>query len=365
MNNKLIILILILSIPIINITIYEIQPKTINTRINKTSDFNLNLSQYTNLTGNRIIIDDRWDSVWPYNSYNYLGDPDNKTWSELALEEDWCSGSGTYADPYIIEAIFIDNQKLGTCLSIFHSNVFFVIRNCYFHDAGSSDQNSGISLHHVHNGKVESNIFTYNHHSLWIWRSFNTTITGNTMINDHTTSGYGKSIRMEESDNNTISKNRSINHYDGINIWDSKFNIITENFIENNLFGHFPDTGLYLINTNHCIITFNTFAGDYANFENPYGESIINEQNCVGNTIVNNFNENYSTGINIKNFINNLKLSNPDSWFTLSESNYNYVYGNRLYIPQEPTIIGYNLYVLISILGIVTLIHIIILKHRE
>lgn len=340
------------------------------------SETNLRFSNFMNLTGERILIDDRWDVRWPYDSYDYLGDPNNKTWAETAATEDWCTGSGTWDDPYIIENIYIDSQSAGSGITIWHSNVSFIIRNSYIHNSGSGDYDTGISLIHVDNGIIEKNNFTYNHHSLWLWESINNTISDNVMINDHSTSGFGKLIKMNRSYNNTISHNNSTNHYDGINLWDSNYNNISYNIINNTLFGHYPDTGLYLVNSNYSIITYNGFAGDYATFPNPYDDSIISQEGCVGNILENNFAENITTNstMSINSFQGNLKISASDTWFTLSTSNYNYVFGNYLYSPidnpkeiiENPfNIPGYNVFVILGLIGMVLTIHIVKRQIKE
>ena len=85
-----------------------------------------------------------------------------------------------------------------------------------------------------------------------------------------------------------IEDNIIINHYGGIGVWFSLNNRINRNFVDNTLFGHYPTGGIYLSNSNYCYITFNTLAGDYADYPNPYSDSIIDEENCVGNTIYGN-----------------------------------------------------------------------------
>lgn len=325
--------------------------------------FNLNTSSYVNLTGRRICIDDGWDDVWPYNSYNYLETSDNMTWAELEASEDWCSGSGTIVDPYVIENIYLDCQNMGAGISIFLSSVPFIIRNSYIVNSGIGESKTGITLVHVRNGQITNNTFMYDYDAIWLQWSLNNLISNNTMIHNTTTYGIitaGKVIKVVSSNNNTISKNRSLDYYDGICVWESNYNLITENFIETNKFGHYPDTGLYLVDSNHSTVTYNMFAGDYAKYPNPYGESIINEQNCVGNTISNNFNT-QMTGLSITSNLlqeSNIDPCNSGSWFTLSNSNYNYIYGNRLYPGESPnpTIAGYNICFFVGFLAIIVVI---------
>ena len=47
----------------------------------------------------------------------YINDDDpNFNWSKTAADNDWCSGSGTYSDPYIIENLYINANGYGGLL---------------------------------------------------------------------------------------------------------------------------------------------------------------------------------------------------------------------------------------------------------
>ncbi|GAH40211.1 unnamed protein product, partial [marine sediment metagenome] len=64
-----------------------------NFHTKNTIDFiDLKNAGYWDLTGSNILIDDL--------------DP-TKNWSYTASQYDWCSGSGTWNDPYIIENVTI------------------------------------------------------------------------------------------------------------------------------------------------------------------------------------------------------------------------------------------------------------------
>ena len=324
----------------------------------------IQLSNYIDLTGNRIYIVDEWEDVWPYNSYNYLVGPNNKTWAEAAATEEWCSGSGTWNDPYIIENVYIDCQNEGSGIYISLSNVSFIIRNCYIENSGQGEFNTGISLVHVRNGQVINNNISFTEHAIWLSKSYNNTISDNRMLANHNRFECGgKVVKLVESHNNTISRNRSKNHYDGIVIWEGEFNIITENFIETNIFGHFPDTGLFLYKSNYSTISYNLFAGDYATYYDPTADSMINVLGGFGNVIENNFNEeSNNANLSTSSDTNILRLGGIDSFFVLSDCYHNYVYGNGIYLPEAPTnliIIGYVLYVLIGLLGLVSIAYLI------
>ena len=50
-----------------------------------------------------------------------------KNWSITAATYDWCTGSGTWNHPYIIENITIDGQNVYNCIRIDNSDLYFTI----------------------------------------------------------------------------------------------------------------------------------------------------------------------------------------------------------------------------------------------
>ena len=105
----------------------------------------LKTSGYWNLTGTPIFIDD--------SNPNY-------NWSKTETTNDWCSGSGSTSDPYIIENVFIDAQGNSHAIIIVNSNAYFIIKHCSL--INSLDRNhrySGIQLANVRNGKIINNTF--------------------------------------------------------------------------------------------------------------------------------------------------------------------------------------------------------------
>jgi parallel beta-helix repeat protein len=281
---------------------------------------------------------------------------ENFTWRKIAATYPWCSGSGTEEDPYVIEHVYIDGQFTGNSYWIYsnilirHSRAHFIIRDCSLHKAGPND-NAGIYLYDTTNGVILRNNLTYNHDGVHLFESYDNVISENDIMSNHSLMvGTGKAIWLDGygngngSCNNTVEDNIIIDYYDGIGVYFSLNNVITGNFLNNTLFGYFPETGLYLYCSNYCSITFNTFAGDYANYPNPYGDFIINQENCEGNVIDGNF------GGRVTIATSQLRVQNSQSWFTLSSSNHNYIYGNILLKSTiQPTIPGYSVFVIIIV----------------
>ncbi len=80
----------------------------------------------------------------------------NWTW---AVSQDWCSGSGLWGDPYIIENVSISNNSYNA-IAIYNSNVYFIIRNCTLARQYGSITLAGIKLYNVNNSQIINNDFT-------------------------------------------------------------------------------------------------------------------------------------------------------------------------------------------------------------
>jgi len=293
---------------------------------------------------------------------------ENYTWIYINNTYPWCSGAGTPEDPYIIDNVYIDGLYMSNTyihysnILIRHSRAYFIIQNCSIHKNGKNERGS-VFFYNVTNGILQDNELTLNGNAIHLFESHDFLIRDNYVesIIDQYVVGTGKAIWCDGygngngSCNNTIQNNTIINHYDGIVAHFSVNLNITKNFLNNTLFGHYPDTGVYLANTNYSFITYNTFAGDYAEFLEE-GQSIITQENCVGNNVSNAF-----IIVNGSLDSSSLRLQQGSTWFSLIDSNYNYLYGNIIFKlvytpPETPETIGVgNLLFLISTLAIVSL----------
>jgi len=121
---------------------------TSNEYLENDNQYKLKNAGYWNLTGSPIFIDD--------------ADP-NYNWSKTANDNDWCRGSGTWGDPYIIENVTIDGQLVGNCITIQNSSVYFIIRNCTVTYSGFDTFDAGISLDNVNNSLLLNNSFSRNY----------------------------------------------------------------------------------------------------------------------------------------------------------------------------------------------------------
>lgn len=206
----------------------------------------------------------------------------NFTWGQVS-QFAWCSGLGSYTDPYILADLSIDAQSIGSCILIEHSyDKNFIISGCTVINAEASGGEAGIELNWVHNGTITQNICMDNYIGIYLsysenitisqndvidnlgtgivlyqskenfvidndqWGSRyyglmvntfsdNNTIRGNTFRNNTGVATYGDGIRIRRSDDNKIVDNILINNDRGIEIeHDSHNNTITQNVIQNN-----------------------------------------------------------------------------------------------------------------------------------
>lgn len=152
--------------------------------------------------GSKIIIDDLSSNDWQW-----------------ASTRTWCSGSGTYRDPYIIRNVVIDGNNSRSCLTIRNSNVYFIIANSTFYNSQSeTSMYGGIDIEDSSNG---------------------------ILINNNCTNNNGNGIILDGSYNITIKENRIVNNGDyGISqVW-SSYNIsIVNNTLNNNQRGFFVSSG--------------------------------------------------------------------------------------------------------------------------
>ncbi len=142
-----------------------------------------------------IVIDDS-GLGWP---------PMHYTWAE-AVQEAWCSGSGTEISPYIIEGLMIDaDGNTYPCLSIRNSNAYFIIQNC-------------------------------------------------TLIGSTGAAWYTSALEVKESSNGLITDNRLIDNTDnGVIVYENCNNIT----ISSNLFNNNSLRGIYALYSTNIIISDN------------------------------------------------------------------------------------------------------------
>ena len=184
----------------------------------------------------------------------------NLNWT-IANESDWCSGKGTWKDPYVIENMVINasDSPIGCGILIENSiNAYFTIKNVTVYEGSN-----GIMLENTNNGEIMKNILL-----------------------DNLDSG----IKMISSANNTLVENIVMNNgLCGINLtYYCDDNRIFDNIIKNEGTNS-QDTGIRL--QSYC--NNNDILGNMIYDNNVYGINI--EYYCEENLIANNTLTNLAT----------------------------------------------------------------------
>lgn len=176
----------------------------------------------------------------------------NWTW---AINQDWCYGLGTFAQPYIIENVTINNGATGSCIYITNSLAYFIIRNCTLSNSILSSTNAGIRLIDAHNATIYNNTISSTQHGIYLEHSDNCTISNNTMQSININGIYLHEPSVTTVFNNTI----SASGYD-IYLWRA----LSVNMGNNTLQNHGLVLSQYNIlaqSNSHTINTSNTHRG--------------------------------------------------------------------------------------------------------
>lgn len=197
------------------------------------------------------------------------------------------SGNGTSSDPYII-ADWDINASTTYGVSIMHTNVYFIIRDCYIHD-GVTNPIAGIYLFDCVNGTVSNNSCSNNVYGIEVAFSRNITVSNNTC---------------------------SSNHFGGINLYMSLGMTLSGNILINN--GIFIEGYGVSQCTTHDIGTSNTVNGKpvyyYKNQSGitvPAGAGEIILANCTDFIIENQNLSDATVGTELA-FSSNVTISNND-----------------------------------------------------
>lgn len=175
----------------------------------------------------------------------------------------YCTGNGTYSDPYILKNSIINGGAGPNCVHIENTDVYFIIENCtlyhsqvfgtgiYLVNVSNSqilnnnctwkypNDNSyfGIDLDHCTNNTVAGNVANDGWVGIRLYYSDNNTISGNTANNNknsHTYPELGRGILLYMSNNNKIFENIANNNAIGTDLVSSDYNLIANNTLLEN-----------------------------------------------------------------------------------------------------------------------------------
>ncbi len=285
-----------------------------------------------------------------------------------AANYDWCSGKGTWGEPYVIENITIDVNKSSTGwgIKIAESyNDYFEIRNCTIFNSGSEISLDGIMLENVNNSQLTGNNLSNLNWGIDLWHCGNNTISNNVIFNTSTgiliqwaswdnlvknnnisqcISGIGiESFEMiAESRQNNITGNRLIQS--GIDIVARTLSELLSNYISTSntvnggpVYYYVNEAGLDASNFTDAgqILLYFVENSTINGFNLTKGTTPITINNAFNITVSNNnISEQASYGIHISNsdnctIINNNLIDNQDGVY-LTESTFNNISENRI-----------------------------------
>lgn len=204
----------------------------------------------------------------------------------------YCSGNGTYSDPYVIEDLLIDGGGTGNCIWIEKSDVYFKIENCTVTNSGGYPT-AGIKLDRTTNGILINNNCSFNRYGIYLEDSNNYSITGNNVNNNS-----ARGIYLVDCENNTISENSANCNWAGIHLDGSNNNNISGNTANENHAG--GGSGMFLDRSNNNLISRNNLT---RNTSNGIRIRWSNNNNISKNRIKNNG----FTGIDISGDNNTIK----------------------------------------------------------
>jgi len=263
-----------------------------------------NSKRNTNLI---FILEKKYDNLKDSMSWNltsspiFIDDSDlNYNWSKTSAENDWCSGSGTWNDPYIVENVTIIGPSIQNSIEIRNSNLPFEIRNCNLTSTNVVNWVNGIMLDNVSNGLIIKNTcsFKFNFGVYLIGSTNNNffrnkisnspvaiTVTGfNNIFSENIMEGCGFHLRASDSyDYSGIYNEISSHTIDSSNLVNSKpvYYYISQNFLHNE---NVSNTGQ--------VILVDCFNGSFTNLnlsDSSYGIYIFGGgNNTISNCLLRN-----------------------------------------------------------------------------
>lgn len=241
------------------------------------------------------------------------------TWSQAVLQP-WCSGSGTINNPYVIENITIDAVDSGNGLIVRNSNVYFIIFNSSFLNAGPATSDAGIRLINTNHGQIINNYLYHNQVGIKLDNSrYNLLEENNFKISHIIAIDMGQNCDFNEIFDNDIN-----NNYRGMTFVDCDNNMIKGNEIS-----FTTRTGIACWNSNYNLFFNNTinFAGNIGfGFDGDCTNNIIDSNSLSYNDhgiwlCHENYHNIYSNNNISNNVIHGILMESIDNRFNTFHSN--------------------------------------------
>ncbi len=216
-------------------------------------------------------------------------------------------GSGTEADPYVIEGLNITTS--GGCISVSNTTAHFVIRNCLLTGGSSGD---GVTLDNVTNGMIEKCVISGNWNGVRLYSSSYNSVLNNTIsdnsyhavhldssvnnsVLNNTISHNSRAVHLYSSSNNTVMNNIiSYSSYRAVYLDSSNGNSLVNNTVSRN-----GDDGVHLHSSNNNRLSNNTISHNGGGVGLSYSSS--------NNILVNNV---ISGGVELQSSSNNSLVDN-------------------------------------------------------
>jgi len=196
------------------------------------------------------------ESIKNYDQHDPISINSDEDFHNQASEENW-PGEGTEDNPYIIEGYEIDGEENEHCLNISNTEIYFELRDNYFHSANEM----GISLYNIKNGIVTQNLVSDNDHYATDTRGIHLQSSSENTLLNNTVKDNDHGIYLEESNDNVLLNNTASNNAQrGIYLDSSQENIVSSNaLLDNDYYG--TSSGLYLDQSNYNNLKNNIASG--------------------------------------------------------------------------------------------------------
>jgi parallel beta-helix repeat protein len=227
------------------------------------------------------------------------------------------TGSGTFADPYIISNWTIDAAGSGSCISISDTTAHFVIKNCTLLNSGSYPD-AGMYISNCGNGTIYNNTIRENYYGINLGSSSNHSISENSIYNND-----DDGIRIHSSSNNTFFGNLIYNNSDNgfyLSTW-ADYNIFLNNSVYENKYGFYLNTVNHNTISNNSIYN-HTIDGIYLQASSEY--------NTISSNFVSENEDAFYISYGDNNTIFDNVVSKNINGFYLSDSHKNEIFNNSV-----------------------------------
>ena len=280
----------------------------------------------------------------------------------------WLTGSGTWADPYVIEWLYVNAQQLGACIFIYHSTKPFIIRHCYLNNTGVAERDNGIHMIFAENGQIYGNIINYARVAVSLgYECNNISVYRNYLQSDEKRGTPGRAFRMTGQAHHCNFTQNVINNYQQLALISTAHNVsIDGNLMNNTIYEEYVDPVIIFSGSSQMKFRYNILTDNYKWFD--FGVDVVDS---VNNTIINNSVISSLTGIQVPTplLINPVGMRPAQATVNimeLSSSNNNLIANNYLYVPGEGGAIpSFNPFLLLGVMGSVSLMVILTIQKKR